>query len=152
METPPSLDVSPLGDRLRGQLRPAVDAVMFRRMWLLTLSGVLLLTLGMVVEHPVAMTVAFLLGFLLLVAMASSIWRLVGLPQTWELDGRRFEVADEEHPLAAILRVEATDGPPKLVILLRDGTRRVVPANADHHDLADLAWLADEVNRRLEAA
>lgn len=137
---------------MRGQFRPAVDPTHVRRVWLTALTGVVLLFLGTMLDHPVAMVAAYLLGFLVLVVMAASVFRLVALPQTFELDARRLGIGEDDYPLASIERVEATDGPPKLVVILRDGRRRVVVVSAEHHNVDDLGWLAWEVNRRLPGA
>lgn len=137
-------------DRLRGQFRMANDEVQLRRLFLSCLAGVLLMALAMNLEvAPNAMAAVYLLGFIVLGYALWSVTQVVNLPQTIELDLKRFSIGDDEFQLDQIDRVDATDGPPKLVVVLRDGTRHVWNANETHHNLDDVAWLAEQVRSRL---
>lgn len=155
------------GDRMRGQIRLAWDETRIRQMFWSALSAVVLMFMatgplpGLLdylreqgaapdfLTDTLVMSVVFASGFLLLVIAAWSLFGVVQLPQTIELDPQRFSLGDDEFRLVGITRIDATDGPPKLVLVLRSGKRFVWHANPNHHNLDDLAWLADQVRARI---
>lgn len=149
-DRPPSLDLTDLGpDRWRGQMRPAQDAPKVRRLVWFGGGAVILLIAGINLAHPVAMAAAYVGGFGMLCITAWNLTGLMNLPLTLQLDPTHLEVGEDRFPLESIDRADATDGPVKLVLVLRDGTRRVWIASEDHHNHDDLAWLADTINERV---
>lgn len=144
-DRPPSLDLSDLGDRWRGQLRPAQDPIQVRKLVWSAGSAVFLLVVGASLSHPVAMGVAYLAGFLLLVVTAYTLFSLVALPLTIELAPTYFEIGEDRFALGDIASADATPGPVKLVLVLKSGERRVWLMSEEHHNLDDIAWLAEQV-------
>lgn len=166
--TPPSLHITEHGDRLRGQIRLAMDETKIRQLFWSALSAVVLMFMAVgplpglldylreqgtapeFLTDTLVMGIIYCSGFLLLVIAAWSLFGVVQLPQTIELDPRRFSIGDDEFKVEGITQVDATDGPPKLVLVLRSGKRFVWEANANHHNVDDLAWLAEQVRARTE--
>ena len=166
-QTPPSMYITHNGDRMRGQIRLAMDETKIRQLFWSALSAVVLMFIAIgplsgmldylreqgmapnMMTDTLVMATVYAGGFLLLVIAAWSLFGIVQLPQTIELDPVRLSIGDDEFKLVGITQVDATDGPPKLVVVLRSGERFVWTANETHHNLDDLAWLAEQIRSRL---
>ena len=147
--TPPTLYIDDRGERLRGQIRLAVDMMRLRRLRYGGVVGFALLFYGTTLDHPVLMPVVYLTGFCALLYAGVNIAGAIQIPQTIELGPTRFSIGDDELELAKLSQIDATEGPLSIVAVLRDGTRQVWAISADHHNLHDIAWLVQQVRARL---